>query len=271
MAEYEEIELLAVIENQEVEEENTRFQRKLYQYQNGFNISDRQFVKNFRLTKQLARNLIELVRPYVRHSTRESSISVETKVLVTLNFLGTGCYQLPIGTNEHLSVSQSSVSRCMHEIVDTLNLHVKYPHNLQELADLRQQFYAMYGMPGIKGCIDCTHVAIVAPPRNDELQCTICSPMLKILHVNARFPGSSNDAHIWTNSNIEPLLRNLYNRGHTGYFLLGDSGYPLRPWLLTPLANPQGRTEGRNNELQKTIRSLIERCIGVLKTRLDVY
>ncbi|KAK9679340.1 DDE superfamily endonuclease [Popillia japonica] len=242
MAEYEEIELLAVIENQEVKAENARFQRKLYQYQNGFNISDRQFVKKFRLTKQLARNLIELVRPYVRDSTRESSISVETKVLVTLNFLGTGCYQLPIGTNEHLSVSQSSVSRCIHEILDTLNhpevfnQHVKYPHNLQELADLRQQFYAMYGMPGIIGCIDCTHVAIVPPPRNDERNPEhiyvnrknyhsinnqlICSPMLKILHVSARFPGSSNDAHIWTNSNIEPLLRNLYNRCHNGYFYL---------------------------------------------------
>ena len=48
---------------------------------------------------------------------------------------------------------------------------------------------------------------------------------------------------------------------------LGDSGYSLRPWLLTPLANPQGRAEEIYNERHKTIRSLIERCNGVLKMR----
>lgn len=66
-------------------------------------------------------------------------------MLITLNFLGTGCYQLPVGSNEYISVSQTSVSRCIHEVVEALNRPeifneiVKFPTNFQELNSLRQK------------------------------------------------------------------------------------------------------------------------------------
>ena len=80
MAEFEELELLFAIENQEIQEHNARFHRKYYQYRDGFNMSDRHFLKHFRLSKEVTRHLIDLVRPYVRESTRASAISIETKV-----------------------------------------------------------------------------------------------------------------------------------------------------------------------------------------------
>lgn len=46
------------------------------------------------------------------------------------------------------------------------------------------------------------------------------------------------------------------------------SGYPLRPWLLTPLREVQPNSpEERFNNRLKSARSLIERCNGVLKNR----
>lgn len=50
---------------------------------------------------------------------------------------------------------------------------------------------------------------------------------------------------------------------------LGDSGYQLRPWLLIPFeGNPeQGTPEFEFNQRLKHTRSLIERCIGLLKMR----
>lgn len=47
----------------------------------------------------------------------------------------------------------------------------------------------------------------------------------------------------------------------------GDSGYPLRPWLLTPIAEPITEAEKYYNIKHESIRSLIERCNGVLKIR----
>ncbi|KAI4455473.1 hypothetical protein MML48_9g00002311 [Holotrichia oblita] len=46
------------------------------------------------------------------------------------------------------------------------------------------------------------------------------------------------------------------------------TGYPLRPWLLTPLDNPLPNSpEERCNNRLMSIRSLIERCNGLLKNR----
>lgn len=48
----------------------------------------------------------------------------------------------------------------------------------------------------------------------------------------------------------------------------GDSGYALRPWMLTPIQNAvPGSPEDQYNTQQTSTRSLIERCNGILKLR----
>ncbi|KAJ8917015.1 hypothetical protein NQ315_012933 [Exocentrus adspersus] len=147
------------------------------------------------------------------------------------------------------------------------------------------RFNEVFDFPGIVGCIDCTHIAIFPPhvedPNHPEhiyvnrkgfhsinVQ-LICDSRMKILNVCARYPGSTHDCYIWNNSNVQQLLRNLHTAGHRDYFLLGDSGYQLQEWLLTPIIpEPQPRTpERRYNNAHKTTRSIIERVNGVLKMR----
>lgn len=48
---------------------------------------------------------------------------------------------------------------------------------------------------------------------------------------------------------------------------IGDSGYPLQPWLLTPILHPRNPHEERyNGSLTKT-RVCVERAFGILKSR----
>lgn len=53
------------------------------------------------------------------------------------------------------------------------------------------------------------------------------------------------------------------------YSCLGDSGYPLEPWLLPPVPGvfPGSSPEGTFNRVHRSTRSIVERCIGMLKNR----
>ncbi|CAG4976707.1 unnamed protein product [Parnassius apollo] len=66
---------------------------------------------------------------------------------------------------------------------------------------------------------------------------------------------------------ISQHLQELHNRGEAVWFL-GDSGYPLRPWLLTPIVNAKpGSAYEHYTNMHCLTRNTVEWCIGVLKAR----
>ncbi|KAF7994290.1 hypothetical protein HCN44_003380 [Aphidius gifuensis] len=209
-------------------------------------LSNEKFIKIYRLKKERVANIIDIVRQNQPIHTHRSALDIPRQVLTALAFFATGSYQTDI------SLSKYSLMK-------------------------------LFNFPGI-GCIDCTHIAIYPPPLlhaeypehvfvnrkgyhslNVQL---ICDADFKIVNVNAKFPGSTHDSFIWNNSNIEPLMRQIHNNYNGKYMLLGDSGYPLRPWLMTPFIDPpsQSPQEAFNTAFCKA-RSMIERVNGILKMR----
>ncbi|KAJ3658189.1 hypothetical protein Zmor_009944 [Zophobas morio] len=216
---------------------------------------------------------------------------LEVSLLAALRFYAGGSYQTDIGVNKFVSISQQSVSRSIKEVTDALNRpqilnrFIKFPQDIQELNSCRRKFYEKFGFPGVVGCIDCTHVAIVPPPGNNpemperafvnrkgyhsiNVQ-LICDSNAKILNIVAAHAGNTHDSFIWTNCEVERVMRQIHGEGRSNYYLLGDSGYPLRPWLLTSFNyEPAPDTpEYRYNVAHKSVRSIIERCNGILKAR----
>lgn len=50
--------------------------------------------------------------------------------------------------------------------------------------------------------------------------------------------------------------------------MAGDAGYPLQPWLMTPITDAEENTpESRYTAAHIAARNCIERCFGVLKQR----
>ncbi|XP_067204232.1 putative nuclease HARBI1 [Linepithema humile] len=256
-----------------------------------FDISDQQFIKLFRLTKPLVRDLIRDLTPYMKQRQRKSMLDIKRKVLTALHFFAHGSYQTSVGHNVYLAMSQPSVSRCINEVANALNeanimnQWIQFPETLNELKHLRQQFYDGHRFPGVIGCIDCTHIAIFPPqvhnvPNPEHLYVNrkgyhsinvqlVCDWRLLILNINATYPGSTHDSYIWNNSNLKVGMETIHRTWpNMTFFLLGDSGYPLRPWLLTPVANAEENSaEERYNSRQMSCRALIERCNGLLKMR----
>ncbi|XP_008179271.1 putative nuclease HARBI1 [Acyrthosiphon pisum] len=282
---------LRAVENLEIIEMDAEIVRNSREALNPFqHLSDRQFIGKYRLSKDLCQIVIDMVRPFMKEPSRQSALTIERKVLTALRFLAAGSYQLDVGENSHSLVSQPSVSRIIEEFVNAVNnpsifeKYVYFPRNFEELNGSCQRFYNKYSFPGIIGVIDCTHVAIVPPKTEDNLYPEhiyvnrkgyhsintqlICDADLKIINVSAKFPGSANDACVWNSSNVKTFLMDLHENGHASYFLLGDSGYALRPWLMTPYLDPAPLSpEASYNNAFCSIRSTIERCIGVLKMR----
>ncbi|GBN88586.1 hypothetical protein AVEN_134571-1 [Araneus ventricosus] len=86
----------------------------------------------------------------------------------------------------------------------------------------------------------------------------ICDVNMRILNINAKYPGSTHDAFIWRHSAIRNAL--LANN-QAGSWLIGDAAYPLEPWLMTPISNAdEDSPSARYNDAHTWARNTIERC-----------
>jgi DDE superfamily endonuclease len=198
-----------------------------------FHLPERQFIKLFRLNRDTARHLCDLIAPHIPHD-RVTAIPAVLKILITLFFYGHGSYQKCVGSGYLFGMSQPSVSRAIKCVtglmnVNLLNIWVIYPTTVENKQTAKNQFYERYHFQGTIGCIDCTHIAIVAPPATDmnnpglvyinrksyhsiNVQ-IICSAYLKIIAINAQHPGSVHDAAIWQTSLIHQHMRQKYDEG----------------------------------------------------------
>lgn len=244
----------------------------------------------FRLSKDLAMHLVHELQPFMKQCKRKTGVALERKVLGTLLFLAHGCYQSCVGDSFNLGLSQQTMSICIEQVTSAITDHllerwVVFPQTDRSRNQVKQRFMQEYNFPGVIGAIDCTHVAIISPPVehpthpglsyynrkgfysiNVQL---ICDADLNILNCNPKFPGSSHDSAIWSLSSVNRHLQQAYEEGSlNSSWLIGDSGYPLQPWLLTPIIDaPEQTPEERYTNTHISARNCIERCNGVLKQR----
>lgn len=96
---------------------------------------------------------------------------------------------------------------------------------------------------------------------------TTCDASLKITNIVARWPGSAHDANIFRNSKIYRCLE----RGDFGQsFIVADSGYQNKKYIMTPLVNVTTPEENLYNESLIRTRCCVERSYGVWKRRFPI-
>ena len=177
-------------------------------------------------------------------------------------------------------LSPRATSNCIHTVANAIcdNMHrfIQWPDD-EEMRRYKVDFYQNERWPSIVGLIDGTHVPLHTPFRpaheaafvnrkgfhsmNVQI---VCNRKLKIMNLDARYPGSCHDSHILRNSHVWER----FEENHVlNSWMLGDSGYPLKRWLLTPFLRPANQAQEQFNRRHKQIRSTVERCNGVLKMR----
>ncbi|XP_036345841.1 putative nuclease HARBI1 [Rhagoletis pomonella] len=274
---------LSLSQNEPETNFSTVDRRFLRDIDNPLELPPSEFRKLYRVRPGMVADGVERLEDLLKGS-RITAISAEKQVLCALRFYATGCYQRPVGEQWGISLSQSSTSRCIHKVTEAINSRlflseVKFPMTQIERQAAKEAF-SLAPAPfvgGTIGAIDCTHISILGPKNNEEAYVNhhgyhsinvqmICDPNLKILNVNARYPGARHDSYIWSSSAVRQVMQRAFENGNRNMFLIGDSGYPLEPWLMTPLPNqPEGSPKFRYNEALCKARNPIERLFGVLK------
>lgn len=168
------------------------------------------------------------------------------------------------------------VKRVTRAIARLASQEITFPSTSAHRAQVMHGFYATASFPGVLGAVDCTHVPLQSPGGNHaelfrnrkgyfslNVQAVVSSD-LRVTNVVSRWHGSTHDSTIFTNSRLCARFEaGEFGRG----YLLGDAGYPCKPYLLTPLASPTTDAQHRYNHSHIQTRNVIERAFGVVKRR----
>ncbi|XP_050716004.1 putative nuclease HARBI1 isoform X4 [Eriocheir sinensis] len=243
-------------------------------------MSDTEFVTRFRLRKESVNAIIQEIQVQLPDSAdrRGCRVPPHLQVLLTMAAMASGSHQMEVADSYDVSQQLISIvlARVSRALAGLSREYVKFP-SPNALTTVIEDFHGIAGMPGVIGCIDCTHIRIARPPREDSevFRCrkgffaintqAVCGPDLSFYNIVVRWPGSVHDAQIFEDSRVCNDLRDGLLPGH----LLGDSGYGCRSYLLTPLVAPNSVHEERYNASHARTRNTIERAFGVLKLRFS--
>ncbi|XP_048575395.1 putative nuclease HARBI1 [Nematostella vectensis] len=219
-------------------------------------LNDKEVKSRFRFRKDTIECITQFLREELSRDTRRNqALAPIVQVLVALRFYASGSFLQIIG--DTFGLPKSTVSRCVSDVTRALvskaDRFIKWPSRERQ-REIKQAFYDKHGFPGVIGCIDGTHVKLQAPTNYEND------------YVNRK--GS-------TALTCKPCVttKNTLEREHTrideGY-LLGDSGYPCRPFLMTPYPNPANQHQEDFNEAHSKTRVKIEQCFGLFKRRFHL-
>ncbi|KAK0150631.1 putative nuclease HARBI1 [Merluccius polli] len=216
-------------------------------------LPDHVLIRQYRLSRPAIVFLADNLSNDLKRETRRSTpLPVVLQIMAALRFYASGSFQMVVGGT--LGVSQSSISRVVRDVSNALcrraRQFIKFPATNEECIRTKQQLFDIAGFPNVLGAVDGTHIAIKV----------ICDATLRVTDLVAKWPGSTHDSFILMNSGTGIK----FNEGEMpDGWLLGDSGYTLRPWLMTPILHPATEPDERYSRAQRKTRSVVERCIGV--------
>jgi hypothetical protein len=253
-------------------------------------LSDREFQRTFRFTKQAVVVLVEMLHEQLNHvSNRGLPLSVEQQVLIALNYYAGGQFQRVTALCG--GVSQPTVWRVIHRVSHAICMHkaqhMRMPTE-EQMHATAQRMLERFHLPRFAFAVDGMMVRFdVAPrdiPDNTRLQeywcrkgffalnCQmVCNDQGLILDLDCDWPGSTHDARIWAWSDVRQYLESVEG---FFFFVAGDSAYPISPILMKPYPNRDAGQDASmrlfNSRLSGLRTVMSENVFGILKRRFPV-
>lgn len=247
----------------------------------------RQFKRFFRLEPDTFENLLQIISGDAIFrkigSGGRKALSIEKMLLIALTYFSSQRTVNDIG--DQFNVTDFTVLKSRQLItkalLSRLQTFIKWP-GLEHRRQLELEFRAKRGFPDVIGIIDGTHIRIKAPRKKPEVYINrkkyhsmnvqaVVQEDRQIIDLFAGYPGSVHDSRVLRNSPLYSSFRadDFVGPNEESYHILGDGGYPLRTWLITPYRN-NGHLQleqTRFNEILSGTRQIVERSFALLKGR----
>ena len=130
---------------------------------------DEDFRLHFGLSKDSVSDLAKILDEDLQHQTRRGlPLTPMQQVLIALRFYATGTFQRVIG--DLFGVSVFAACKVIHKVSRTIaKLKRRFLSIPENLADGKRNFYDIGHFPGVIGAIDCTHIRIIYPNKENAM------------------------------------------------------------------------------------------------------
>lgn len=223
--------------------------------------------------------------------TSGKPMSLSDQVAVALRRLGSGESLVTIG--DSFGLSHSTVSQVTWRFVESMEVrglqHLQWPSTEVEMNAVKSKFEKIQGLPNCCGVIDATHITMCLPASEPSsnvwldhkknhsmvLQAIVDADM-RFRDIVTGWPGKMQDWLIFESSNFNKLCDkgerlngkklHLSEGSAIREYIIGDSGYPLLPYLVVPYEGKElSDPKEEFNRLHLATRMVAQRALTRLK------
>lgn len=115
-----------------------------------------------------------MVLNMIGNEWENTSIPLILQLAGALRFLAEGSFQRSVGNDVNISMHRTTFSKSLTKMLSCLERKIcpeliKLESSEEDLSKSKQFFFDKYGIPGVVGCIDGTHIAIKGVTGQEHL------------------------------------------------------------------------------------------------------
>ncbi|XP_050386369.1 protein ALP1-like [Argentina anserina] len=220
------------------------------------------FESVFKISRRTFNYICSLVKEHMGNrnfSTKNGKrLSLPDQVAVALRRLSSGESLTHVG--DSFGMTQTTVAQVTWRFVEVMEErglhHLCWPKEQGEMEEIKSKFERIRGLPNCCGAIDITHIMMTLPAAdsshiwlNDEKNCSmtlqaVVDPGMRFRNIVTGWPGSLSDDIVLRSSGFFKLCEEgiclngqkmvLTEGTEVREYIVGDSGFPLLEWLMTP-------------------------------------
>lgn len=224
----------------------------------------RKFESIFKISRKTFHYICSIVKDELMAKTSHfvftdgKLLSIEDQVAVALRRLGSGESLLNIGVS--FGLNHSTVAQVTWRFVEAMEErgihHLRWPTS-HEIETIESKFEKLHGLPNCFGVIDITHIMMCLASvdtasktwldyekKHSMVLQAIVDPGMKFRDIVTGWPGSMSELPVLRSSGFFKMCEKgtrlnrenvkLPGGSEVQEYVVGDAGFPLFPWLLTP-------------------------------------